>query len=197
MSDREAYLGALAGETGAELPPPTTRSLKWMAKALGQDIATEPVQSAEEAYWARIVENGGGGGNPNSMQLITGTLANPWGDFDISNLITAGYFDFYNWTVHITFRFMGVNAFINSYEYDGNLVGQTGFLNYYSNGAIVGCVAWNVDTGDCVICKFGETAEEDPTAFGVTDLINFAPNIVTNTYIIHHPLPETEEEETT
>ena len=62
MSDREMYLGAMAGSYEGELPPPNTRSLKWMAKILGADIVTEPVQSAEEAYLKEIYENGGGGG---------------------------------------------------------------------------------------------------------------------------------------
>ena len=62
MSDREMYLGAMAGSYEGELPPPNTRSLKWMAKILGADIVTEPVQSAEEAYLEAIYENGGGGG---------------------------------------------------------------------------------------------------------------------------------------
>lgn len=61
MSDREMYLGAMAGSYEGELPPPNTRSLKWMAKILGADIVTEPVQSAEEAYLQAIYENGGGG----------------------------------------------------------------------------------------------------------------------------------------
>lgn len=61
MSDREMYLGALAGEYDGQLPPPSTRSLKWMAKLLGQDVETEPVQSPEEAYLKKIAESGGGG----------------------------------------------------------------------------------------------------------------------------------------
>lgn len=62
MSDRELYLGAMAGEYEGELPPPSSRSLKWMAKILGQEVETEPVQSPEEAYLKEIAESGGGGG---------------------------------------------------------------------------------------------------------------------------------------
>lgn len=72
MSDREMYLGALAGEYEGELPPPSTRSLKWMAKLLGQDVETEPVQSPEEAYLKEIAESGGGGGiTPSGSVTIT------------------------------------------------------------------------------------------------------------------------------
>ena len=70
MSDREMYLGAMAGSYEGELPPPNTRSLKWMAKILGADIVTEPVQSAEEAYLEAIYENGGGGGTPEGSLRI-------------------------------------------------------------------------------------------------------------------------------
>ena len=121
MSDREMYLGAMAGSYEGELPPPNTRSLKWMAKILGADIVTEPVQSAEEAYLEAIYENGGGGvtvealtvtengryaeegqtynpvlaevpqvsGNPNYVETISGTLANPWGEYAASELFSA------------------------------------------------------------------------------------------------------------
>jgi hypothetical protein len=82
------YLGAMAGSYEGELPPPSTRSLKWMAKILGQDVETEPVQSPEEAYLKKIAESGGGGGgsNPNARTDVNGTLAAPWGNLDAGTL---------------------------------------------------------------------------------------------------------------
>lgn len=65
---RLAYLAAMAGEE-TTLPPADTRDLKWMAKILGQDVETEPVQSPEEAYLKAIYENGGGGGGGSSVTV--------------------------------------------------------------------------------------------------------------------------------
>lgn len=69
---RLAYLAAMAGEE-VTLPPPNTRDLKWMAKFLGQDVETEPVQTPEEAYWEKIVEQGGGGGASVTVEELTVT----------------------------------------------------------------------------------------------------------------------------
>ena len=42
-----------------------------------------------EQYWDGILEKiEGGGGNPNYVETITGTVANPWGDIDFDELVT-------------------------------------------------------------------------------------------------------------
>lgn len=82
---RVAYLAAMAGEE-VTLPPPTTRDLKWMAKFLGQDVETEPVQTPEEAYWEKIVEQGGGGGATLVEKTITAN-----GSYDPADDDADGY----------------------------------------------------------------------------------------------------------
>lgn len=40
---------------------------------------------------ARKLSGGGGGGNPNSVQTVVGTAADPWGDIDFETLSEALY----------------------------------------------------------------------------------------------------------
>lgn len=91
MSDtitrEEAFLAAAAGE-GGTLPTPLTREEMFLAKAAGETVTTsEPITRTEMLLDA--IADGGGGGNPNRAEVITGTLENPFGDVDPAELAQA------------------------------------------------------------------------------------------------------------
>ena len=91
QSRTEAALQNLLGASN-ELEAPQSRVEAILQNMLGADNVLEPAQSREEALLLQILDQGGGsGGNPNSVQTITGTAANPWGDVDYEELAEAVY----------------------------------------------------------------------------------------------------------
>lgn len=236
---RLAYLAAMAGEE-VTLPPPNTRDLKWMAKYLGQDVETEPVQTPEEAYWEQIVKQGGGasihvepltvtengsyagetgtafspvyvevpepsgslsitengtydvtqkvsavvnvptGGNPNYVETIEGTMASPFGEHTVTELM-AGIDDnsmsvtlqisLQGHTVVLPGAILGYLRFSLAIEPDNTAGWQNvAEVSYYNNGNIYNAL-------------YDERGN-------ITDLKPMASSISTVLTIIHHPLPE-------
>ena len=92
ITREEQFLNVIAGSSGPLPDVPLTRKEQYLAKIAGQDVELPDVPlTREEMYLAEIAANGGGGsgGNPNSVQTITGTAANPWGDVDYAELAEA------------------------------------------------------------------------------------------------------------
>ena len=185
MSDREMYLGAMAGSYEGELPPPNTRSLKWMAKLLGQDVETEPVQSPEEAYLKAIYENGGGGGgNPNYVETITGTMANPWGSVDPATLQSAiiGNNATALLTVDASALGMGTAYLVATPFALSNIAFQA-----------VGGYGSTSNLWSAALVLYGTTGLLSAAMIlqndGVVNVREYAQSISTSLTVIHHPLP--------
>lgn len=128
-----------------------------------------------------------GGGNPNSVQVITGTLANPFGDVNLAELITA-------------FNTGGASIFI---AIDATVIGQGVFPDAPMN--------WTSDYGLSITGVTGNTSEllraalinwssiDGTLTYAVmytgasgTDIESYASQMPTTLTIYWHPMPETE-----
>ena len=84
----ETFLAALSDDNITP-PTPVTREELFLAKLAGQDVTPPtPVTRAELFLQAAIDAGGGGGGNNNRVQFITGSLADPFGEYE-SNVVSA------------------------------------------------------------------------------------------------------------
>ena len=127
ISREEKYLDKMGGNDEVVVPKPISREEKYMYRAAGYDdqpIPDYPI-GRNEKYWAKIVENGGGGGE----KLITKTIVEN-GQYNASDDNADGY--------------SGVNVNVpNTYELsdegkvvsNGNLVEQTE-ITVTENGTI-------------------------------------------------------------
>lgn len=126
---------------------------------------------------------GGGGGNPNYVETIKGTMANPWGEADYVQLVSDVASN--NATVYISVPSMSLsfdaylvvdadNTFIVSGA-DFSVVGDVPSLklaaraSYTSVGALSRLLMW-----------------QNGTTVDVTDQLSGAETDLT---IIHHPMP--------
>lgn len=119
---------------------------------------------------------GGGGGNPNYIETIEGTLANPWGEYSYSELVSA----------------------INNHEISCELVFQpsdhsTGHLFYYGSGIagwgyVVGTTN-TVGTLYRVLYKTNGTLNVAKIFTSFNEHIEIDPSTPCTLTIIHHPLP--------
>ena len=124
---------------------------------------------------------GGGGGNPNTVQTVTGTLANPWGDIDVSKLFT----DLENEeaTAYLTIDASALGA--------GTIptVLKTGSSNIYASGANIG-IALSDTSAYYIIWYQGTLTDARMLSGGnVVDISSYASVITTSLTVVWHPLP--------
>lgn len=127
-------------------------------------------------YWLSQIEVGGG--NPNYIETITGTLANPWESVDLANLRTeiqnndaTVYINFTDGTSQVRIFLRYESAFFGgdcSTFFGASLLGSY-YLQYASNGSLF--------------------AAKKFSSKGVAS--NIATSTATTLTIIHHPLPTT------
>lgn len=137
-------------------------------------------------YWLSQIECGGE--NPNYVETIEGTLANPFGGYNITDLAALANVDnSVNMYMLVDGAAVGLNAYplswlkpLNDSDYDSlffgaanlpgggeNLVGE---LQYTSAGLSVARI------------MMGDT---------ITDMKPYAESLTTTLTIVHHPLPTT------
>lgn len=133
-----------------------------------------------------------GGGNPNSVQVITGTLANPWGEEYSRAPFEAMILG--NANAMITIDLSELGAFeITAPVY---LFGTGQDAVIVSSGAVMGAGAsvanaytinWNVVSGALIYAGINTDGEG-------TDIASIASQIPTTLTIYWHPMPEAEGE---
>lgn len=164
----------------------TSSLLRQYANALGE---TPEAGDSTDELLQKIVDSGKAGGNPNYVETITGTLANPWGSAEPATLYTELVSNAAsillttsvgNDTVTLPIvadaagilrRFKAVTAV----DYNEGL--QTYTAAYDDNGTLLVFVR--------------ATAFSDNGS--IDNLISVASGVPTTLTIIHHPLPETSE----
>ena len=138
-----------------------------------------------EQYWAGIYDKieGGGGGNPNYVETITGTLANPWGSVDPAALYAQMQDGEVSVVLNITVPGMGQAmvqpslsadwwwySAVFGYDSDSHVVTLAMYLAYLVSGELN--LAYLYQNGTA------------------TDMSEMAAQISTTLTIIHHPLPD-------
>lgn len=176
---------------------PYNRIENFLAKGSGADVAPynrlerilagedlEPTNRLE--YFAKEAA-GGGGGNPNRVQTITGTLADPWGDLDYQELFDALSNNNASCRLVADLTALGMPN-IETLLYANE---NEDAPSAYSSGAVIGSseiyecyqAIWHYVDGDLV--RFGAVLS------GVyQNLLSYASAIPTTITIIWHPLPD-------
>ena len=189
---------------------PYNRIENFLAKGSGADVAPynrlerilagedlEPTNRLE--YFAK--EAASGGGNPNSVQTIVGTLANPWGDMSADDFIAFGealhnnnanaiiemdgtalgmgvanFRDFYLSNSDPTTYWVHING--GTAVTDGvGIVATVSYYNYNNEIALASAIVGSYT------CDVGEGTINTQSVFSYASLV---PTTLT---IIWHPLP--------
>lgn len=128
---------------------------------------------------------GGGGGNPNYVETITGTLANPWGTVSYTSLIDGIIRN--SITAKMTATIPGDASLSFVLIPTGESIALRGSGAFYNFSATVTLneafsVVWNPDS----TLKYAAITQS-----GVdTNITEYAALAITTLTIIHHPLPE-------
>ena len=139
---------------------------------------------------AKKFSGGGGGGNPNYVQTITGTAANPWGGIakELHTAMVNG-----DASANITFV-MGQQTLQVPLV---NNIGTAGFIIRYGNyfpsaGNIFEFYAtwfFDDDTSDIIRLYDAYVIEGSDGSYTYTDYKNMTSMIQTTLTIVWHPLP--------
>ena len=130
-----------------------------------------------------VDEVGGGGGNPNYVETITGTIANPFGTNEKFQEILNGLIE-NTLTVKLEF----IVGFIEQYQMTGVLVSNTSFFfacylpPTFSSGHAIRLLYSN----NLQLNKYYITVAKDGTWVEGS----LSADLATTLTIIHHPLPE-------
>lgn len=125
-----------------------------------------------------------GGGNPNRVETITGTLNDPWGDVDCEELSEALQSNNATAIIEADATALGFGTIIQPVQ-------KTAETNFFSNGAnideltssvLANALAWRETTGN--ITRFAIYAGGT-----FTDALAYASLVPTTMTIIWHPLP--------
>lgn len=133
---------------------------------------------------AKKLAGGGGGGNPNTMQVITGTLSDPFGEVDIEDLATAlqemnasALFEADASSLGAGYVKAWLSSNVNSVVYANG-----GYFGSHNQGPVTAFVlAWEKPQG-LILAKMSN----DST---ITDISSYATIIPATLTIIRHPLP--------
>ena len=135
---------------------------------------------------ARKLSSGSGGGNPNTVKTITGTVASPWGNIDTSELYTAIANGNATAKIIIDGSAVGagnIEAFFNARNdfifFNGGNIGSTG--EYATRvGAYV--VSYNAINGELMTMDMAQNGT-------VASMVSYASMLPTSLTVIYHPLP--------
>lgn len=146
----------------------------------------------------KLAGSGGSGGNPNSVQVITGTLAEPWGDFEngeeLYSAIKSGNASAIL-ALDISALSMGLDE-VSGYLYSGAKTEH--YVAFYSTNASFNlgalAMAYNAAIFYSVDGSEDSSNLEAQVGSDYHDLGTYANLIPTTLTIYSHPMPETEGE---
>lgn len=140
-----------------------------------------------ESFLLGIAAGGGGGGNPNYVETITGTLANPFGDYTSSQLAYMANVE------------NSINMFL---VVDGSVLGMGVYplsmlkpLSSGGNGFLFFGASYLPDNAEQYMVadvEYQSGLQRARMMIGgntVTDVMSYSSHITTTLTIIHHPLP--------
>jgi len=140
-----------------------------------------------EQYWAGILDkiDGGGGGNPNYVETIEGTLANPWGGVDTLALhqsVRSG-----DATVKLGFDatelgFGPVEVLMSPFVPDAIVFSGVMLTGTNVQSWVALTINYELDGTLAIILVLRNGT--------VTNMSQYATNLSTVLTVIHHPLPD-------
>ena len=163
----------------------------------GQPVKITPFDTTDKEAGTHFAPDGcafnpiivGGGGNPNSVETIEGTVANPWGDYGVADIISM-INDDANYTIFIDVD-TGSQDYIRLFPF----IWRTGinFGRAYCSDSdepsswVADSILYSKETGEHIGSATidGLMDEDDGTV--MEGFFFLTPTILT---IIHHPLPE-------
>ena len=192
--------GALAAQTAATKTGVGTydttynNSVTFQLGALTNGAAAADIASGKTAYGADgrpITGTASGGGNPNYVETITGTLGNPWGNIDLQSLydeLVAG-----DASATITFLRGTTERTRMTLFFEPDTDVAAGDNAFYTEGVYLTASNMNVYS---LYWYAGELEEANYTSGASAKAIDFSDNAemlakVTTLTIVHHPLTGT------
>lgn len=177
--------------------PPTKKI--YLAVAGTIDLKLNNVSFTEEEMQAlgrdfNFVPGDEGGGNPNRVETITGTLADPWGDFDDAKELNTALHDG-NASAYLALDISALQVGYN--EIVEPLIGTSmasDYASFKSSGADLSSVGLDYATAVIIYFNFDDVVRPPQLYAQVgdtfADLSDYASLIPTTLTIIWHPLPE-------
>lgn len=168
-----------------EIENPRTTEEAILAKIIAGEEVNINARTRYQAYLKELSSISGG--NPNSVETITGTVANPWGDVDPAELGSEILNNNATAIMTITTEDGTITApmliiFIDELDYSSFSVANINVGSDYGNAAQIMYAYKNLIKAKSAIFGGGTVT--------VTDLLEVASQIPTTLMIIHHPLPE-------
>ena len=138
-----------------------------------------------ESFLLGMAAGGGGGGNPNYVEVIEGTLANPWGEIDAGNL--ANEIATNNANADIAWDATAIGLGTN----EAPIFTDNHAQDLFARSARIGGpndydaldIYWDASDGGL------SSAAALTSGAGYIDLQGYASLITTTITIIYHPLP--------
>ena len=129
-----------------------------------------------------ITNQGGGGGNPNSIQTVNGTLDNPWGDLNYSELVDAIGDHNASATISFNASALGAGTFVNYLYSDAGTGDLSLEIAKYSETVHAGVrVGWG-SSGALTNAYMDRNGT-------LQDMSSYASLLTTHLTVIWHPLP--------
>lgn len=145
-------------------------------------------ESPVKNNWSRIIDSmatnwpeGGGGGNPNLVETITGTFANPFGDYNIADLGTW----LLNNEVSIVLKVTTQAGVATIPLFSTSERSITARFGYASDSELIVVSAYWISTG-LDYCDMAQGANGSYVVESVKSMASQFPTVAT---IIWHPLP--------
>lgn len=139
-----------------------------------------------EQYWAGILDKIEGGGNPNYVETVNGTIANPWGSYTLPELM-QGVND-KSISIILTSIVEDVTLVYSPVAVKNNLlVCFCGVFSAYVAGSNVNLITQD---SECIFYAVNGDFKSYGTLAAPTDYNEYSDSQTTLT-IIHHPLPDT------
>lgn len=164
-----------------EIENPRTTEEAILAKIIAGEEVNINVRTRYQAYLKELSSIGGG--NPNYVEIVTGTLVDPWGDHQASELLEE--YKANNCTVYVEIDAAALGkGKVNSYM--GHWTSYPTFLGVSGGSAASdwsGTFAVYDISGNLSYARILQNSS-------VIDVTAYASALPTTLTIIHHPLPE-------
>jgi len=162
---------------------PTGGSIANGSRLIEMDTGKVFFFDAESGEWDEFGSGGGsGGGNPNTVQTITGTLDDPWGDLDYAEFRAALIANEATAKIAADATSLGFGTIEQPVQAGDNMSTFTDGCFIDGENITANDIRWDSTIGDLVTFAIFANGT-------VADAIQYASLVPTTLTIIWHPLP--------